>query len=129
MAYRVKQFRFYDEKSSVSNKNQPSSIEIDNTSVPVGIDHYVGGTVFKPSNNESCYPVLQLGVQALPGTKFYLNGAVEPIIVGQTGIYELELDKGVQITEIRIDRRSLELINNNANASLLIDVLYDSKEG
>jgi hypothetical protein len=36
-------------------------------------------------------PIVQLGIQSVPGTKFYLNGSNNPIIIGNTGIYELDL--------------------------------------
>jgi hypothetical protein len=36
----------------------------------------------------------------LPGTKFYLNESSEAVIVGQTGIYELDLGVNTKITKI-----------------------------
>ena len=35
-------------------------------------------------------PIVQLGIQALPGTKFNLNTNLDPIIVGASGMYELD---------------------------------------
>ena len=86
MAYKVKQFRYYNDESSITGLNQPSALQ--KNSIPVTSDHYISGEVFG-----TCYPVLQLGVQAIPGTRFYLNESIEPIIIGSTGIYELELEK------------------------------------
>ena len=38
-------------------------------------------------------PIIHLGIQTLPGTKIYLNGFYDaPIIIGATGIYELDLE-------------------------------------
>jgi len=38
-------------------------------------------------------PITQLGIQTLPGVKFYLNKRENgAIIVGYTGIYELDLE-------------------------------------
>ena len=121
MAYKVKQFRYYNDESSITGLNQPSALQ--KNSISVTSDHYISGELFG-----TCYPVLQLGVQAMPGTKFYLNESIEPIIIGSTGIYELELEKGVQITQMKIDKRSIEKIRDNANASLIIDILYDDGE-
>ena len=57
----------------------------------------VDGSVF---DTPSCYPIVQLGIQTLPGTKFYLNNSIEPIIVGYTGIYELDLDNQTEIFKL-----------------------------
>ena len=80
----------------------------------VTYSHYVSGDVFG-----ECFPVTQLGIQAIPGTKFSLNNAVEKIIIGSTGIYELELNEQTQITNIQFDARSMELIRDNNNAFLI----------
>ena len=78
------------------------------------------GTAF--SNH---YPIIQLGVQTLPGMKIYINGHENPVIVGQTGIYELTLEGLSEITALEIDRNSLTAINNNVNAYLIVDILYE----
>ena len=64
----------------------------------------------------------------MPGTKFYLNGGTSPIIIGTTGIYELDLDSGIQITKITFDAQSIKDIASNENAFLLVDVMYDDGE-
>ncbi len=73
-------------------------------------------------------PVIQLGIQALPGTKFYLNNAIEPIIIGDTGIFELELTGVLEISKIQFDCVSLDAIAKNKNAILIIDTIYISQE-
>ena len=75
MAKKVKQFRYYNNTSS---NNYPSNI--------VNYRSLISGTAFS-----DFIPIYQLGIQSLPGTKFYLNGATNPIIIGNTGIYELDL--------------------------------------
>jgi hypothetical protein len=35
--------------------------------------------------------ISQLGIQGRPGTSFYLNGSTLPIVLGETGIYEIDL--------------------------------------
>lgn len=74
-------------------------------------------------------PIIQLGIQALPGTRFYLNDAIEPIIIGDTGIFELELSGVIEISKIQFDCVSLDTIAKNKNAILIIDTIYISQEG
>ena len=108
MANKIMQFRYYGEK--VSN-NQPSSISA--SSLASG--HIFSGYL----------PITQLGIQTLPGTKFYLNNSIYPVVIGSTGIYELDLKGVTQITEIHFDKRSLNLINENNNAYLIVDIIAD----
>lgn len=108
MANKIMQFRYYGEK--VSN-NQPSNISASN----LASGHIFSGYL----------PITQLGIQTLPGTKFYLNNSIYPVIIGSTGIYELDLKGVTQITEIHFDKRSLNLINENNNAYLIVDIIAD----
>ena len=112
MANVVKQFRFYSD--SDSSKNQPIG-------ALSGV--FISGSVF-----ENYFPILQLGIQALPGTKFYLNNANEPIIIGRTGIYELDLDGETEISTMRFDPASINNIANNVNAYLIVDIIFDNGE-
>lgn len=75
-------------------------------------------------------PIIQLGVQAPPGFKFYVdNDDNYPIEVGSTGIFEIELKDGIQITDITFDRSELDIINQSKNSLyLIIDVIYDAEE-
>ena len=124
MAYKVKQFRYYNDKSSEvteSKRNQPTTL--DGTTTLITSEHYVNGDVFGKH-----FPITQLGIQALPGTKFYLNEAVDPVIIGATGIYELDLTNGIQISKISFAHDSMENIKNNDNAFLIVDIIYDDGE-
>lgn len=112
MANVVKQFRFYSD--SDSSKNQP---------IGALKASFVSGAVF-----ENYFPILQLGVQSLPGTKFYLNNAVDPIIIGRTGIYELDLDGETEISNMRFDVTSMNNISDNTNAYLIVDIIFDNGE-
>lgn len=111
MARVVKQYRFYNELDDT--RNQPSYINMENL---------INGKVF---DSPSCYPILQLGIQALPGTAFYLNSSIDPVVVGFTGIYELDLENQVEIVKLTFNKKSIEAINTNANGYLIVDVLYD----
>ena len=71
MAKVVRQFRFYtmNSGSTMYTKNYPRDAKVQD---------YSSGSVF---DKIGCFPIVQLGVQALPGTKMYLNGSTESIII------------------------------------------------
>jgi hypothetical protein len=104
----IRQFRYYGE---TDNRNYPSNEVAWNT--------LVGGNIFRGYG-----AITHLGIQALPGTKFYLNGGNHGIIIGDTGIYELELERLGCITGIRFDEKSLKLIQENKDV-ILIDIVYE----
>lgn len=124
MANQIKQFRYYTETTTNgATMNYPSQISVNGSnSVPVSYLHYVSGEMFA-----NYYPIIQLGIQSLPGTKFYLNESAEPVIVGQTGIYELDLGLNTKITNIKFDTNSMKSIKDNSNAFLIVDFIYDDK--
>ena len=54
-------------------------------------------------------PIVQLGIQALPGTKFTLNTNLDPIVIGTTGIYELDLtNSSAVITSLSFEQNSIQ---------------------
>lgn len=108
MAKAIKQFRFY---SNGNSNNQPSNATAAS---------FVSGDVF------DCFPALQLGIQALPGTEFFLNNAIDPIIIGSTGIYELDIDGLAEISKIQFKSASINTIANNDSAGLVVDVIYEN---
>ena len=83
----------------------------------VSIDNLNTGSIF-----QSYLPLSQLGVRALPGTKFYINGNDNPVIIGFTGMFELVLDNAT-ISSISFDKDSLEKIEKNDSAYLVVDML------
>lgn len=110
MAKHIMQFRYYGDNHI---DNQPRGIIKEQLTQNGGIfTKYL--------------PFTQLGIQTLPGSRFYLNNAESPIIVGSTGIYELELEGISEIDKLYFDSKTLELINSNPNAYLIIDVIYDN---
>lgn len=108
MAKVVKQFRYYSEDNP---KNSDGA----------SIDTLRSGDLFKN------YTILQLGIQTLPGTKFYLNEGIDPIMVGYTGIYELDLENQTQIHALQFNLESLTTIHNSEGAYLIIDILYEKE--
>lgn len=115
MAKKIKQFRYYAENDTNANpnytRNYPDSISARNL---------VSGSIFATST-----PIVQLGIQALPGTRFFLNGNQYPIIIGNTGIYELDLQGQGEITALSFESRSINAIKENENAYLIVDIIYE----
>lgn len=109
MSKQVQQIRFYKNGDS---KNQPIN--------GVTANSLISGSVFK-----SYVPIVQLGIQSLPGTKFYLNDSTEPIIIGYTGIYELNVENITEINTLKFDYKSLTAISKSENASLIVDIIYE----
>ena len=112
MARKIQQFRYYS--NTDTSKNWPATISY---------QKLVSGSVFADYT-----PIVQLGVQSLPGTKFYLNNASDPIIIGSTGIYELDLVGETEISALSFDSQSIVAINNNTNAYLIVDIIYEKAE-
>lgn len=110
MAKVVKQYRYYGD--TFRDKNQPENLTLKELS---------SGSIFFTNDLKS---IIQLGIQSLPGTKFRLNNG-EEIIIGSTGIYELELSGISEITVLSFNEKSLQLINDLGSAFLIVDALYE----
>lgn len=113
MAKQVQQFRYYGENHK-------------NNSQGISMGSLVNGSIFGKYHN-----ITQLGIQALPGTRFFLNNPSSKnnaIIVGSTGIYELDLQGLAEIISIKFDRQSIQAINDNYNAYLIVDIIYEGEE-
>lgn len=108
MAKRIMQFRYYSSSNSV---NQPTNATRND---------FASGDVFK-----GYLPFTKLGIQALPGTKFYLNDNIDEIIIGATGIYELDLEGISKITNLKFNANSLNIISNSSNTGLIVDVVCE----
>ena len=115
MAKVVRQYRYYSNANQ--SQNYPHSITR---------EKLMSGNLF--FGEDILGPITQLGIQTLPGVKFRLNDGLDDIIVGVTGIYELELEGIAEITRLRFNEESLRLIENSPNAYLIIDVLYEMEE-
>lgn len=108
---KVAQIRYYNDGNL---KNYPSD---------VSYRKLVAGSIFSDK-----LPIVQLGIQTLPGQKFYLNNSTSPVIVGTTGIYELDIDGLTEITAISFDSKTLQLVSNNESAFLIVDLIYKQEE-
>ncbi len=120
---KVTQLRFFGDNNSYLNtsdknaiyhqmdENQPNSLSsVDLSSGDAFLDYT---------------PIIQLGIQALPGTKFNLNANLDPIIIGQSGMYELDLTNSSAIlTSLTFEKDSLDQIDKNPDGYLIIDIVY-----
>lgn len=108
MAKKIAQYRYYNDGNE---NNYPASL-----------------TKAELANGKrfSALDIYQLGIQTVPGTIFYLQETENPIIVGTTGIFELELhNETTVINSLKFDGRSLDIIASNPNTSLIIDIIYE----
>ena len=94
---------------------------------------------FHPVNNQLCsksalysgtafrsiIPIIQLGIQTIPGAKIYINNSRNPIIIGSTGIYELSTEGATTITKLSIDKDTLTQIDSIPSAYLIIDFITE----
>ena len=112
MAKYVNQIRYYGDGNS---KNSARNVTLQTLQ---------SGSIF-----HNTFPIVQLGVQTLPGMKIYINNHTNPVIVGQTGIYELNVDGMSYITDLRFDGSTLKIIDDSkSNAYLIIDYLYEGED-
>ena len=102
---KIKQFRYSGDNSSDSSG--------------IKKDTLIFGNIFDNYNT-----ITQMGIQGRPGTSFYLNNSEFPIVLGETGIYEIDLQGRGTI-------HSISFVNNSAfqyyatlGDRLLIDIVY-----
>lgn len=105
---KIKQFRYYND---TSDKNNPSGLTAKDLTTGRAFTQYL--------------PIVQLGIQAIPGTKFYINNGQNSIVVGYTGIYELDSSLVYSIRQLNFDTTSVDLIGKNDNGYLLVDIIYE----
>ena len=108
---KIKQFRYY---GSTDTRNYPENI-----------NNYWGtlvrGNLFKTHSG-----ITHLGIQGIPGTKFYLNNSLFPITIGFTGIYELILKDNGSIHAIQFDEETLSWYDEEDKEDrLIIDIIYE----
>lgn len=104
MAKKVSQVRYFGE-------NMPANTH--------SLNSLATGDAFK-------YPIVQLGVQALPGTRILINNSETPLVIGATGIYELNIDGLATITSLMVAKNSLQQIGTY-KSNLIIDYIYDEE--
>ena len=110
---KIMQFRYWNDNNSF---NSPSTL--------TG-DVLASGELFSTYGSVSA-----LGVQGPPGLKFYLNNGDYPIVIGNTGIYQLDMNGVNKITSIAFPGLSSTNGDPDQKAlltqsrKLIIDIVY-----
>ncbi len=113
---KMAQFRYYSKDNP--NNSYPSTDGEKSYTV------FCGDVAFR-----AYAPIHQFGIQTLPGTKLFINQSQNPIIVGGTGVFEVDCDATTAtINSFRIDQKSMETIDKLINGYLIIDIVYGSEE-
>lgn len=114
MARKIKQFKYYP-------RGTGQTTVIGSNGEKLNSSYLHSGFAFS-----GYLPIIQLGIQTMPGVIFRLNGANNPITVGSTGIYELDVSDGAAITALQFDLHSLKMIDESNTGYLIIDILYEN---
>lgn len=118
MTRKVIQIRYYNENDDKNYPLAPEAAE-DMTQYATA-ESLKNGTVFK-----NYMPLVSLGIQTIPGVKFYLNRSTAPIIVGSTGIYEIDAKYLADINWLAFDQNSIKMVQENPSAYIIVDLLYE----
>ena len=111
---KVGQVRFYGNGNK--SNNYPDSL----TS-----NELISGSVF--GNITSKGRIVQLGIQTIPGVKFRLNKGLQWLVIGNTGIYDLELDGTSTIVSLSFSNDSMALLASQSGY-LIVDYIYEEEE-
>lgn len=129
MAKQIYQFRYYDDNNplncpvnATSEDWASSSTETPSAKAFTDFTSEAGAVLPQKAS------IVQLGIQTIPGTKFYLNGSKYPTTVGVTGIYEISLDDEVTIESLVFNKISMERIKENEGAYLIVDMLVRKED-
>lgn len=75
-------------------------------------------------------PIQQFGIQTLPGTRFFINQNTDPIIIGASGIYEMDLrNTTAVVSSIYFSLESMERINDSKDGYLIVDLVHSGNVG
>lgn len=107
MKKQIQQYRYYGENIADNNISRADLIS---------------GYIFPSS-------IIALGIQTYPGIRFYLNGSEDSIVIGSSGIFEIELKDNCEITLLQFDQKSLDYIEDKSNSAyLIIDLISNVEE-
>lgn len=117
MAKIIKQYRYY---SDGNPNNQPAqNLTKDKICGIISIDNPYRDLYFQDKI------IYQLGIQAIPGTKFYINGSTEPAIIGINGYFQINQNSDFIVNTLRFDEKSIKFIEKNPAALLIIDTIEE----
>jgi len=76
---------------------------------------------------EQFSPILQLSIHTLPGVQVFFNKSDEPIYIGHSGVYQLDLqDTSAILWGMKFKEEDLNAIENT-NVGLIIDIMYNNE--
>ena len=108
MNKKIMQFRYYGTK----NKNNfPANIKAVDISTEDFFKNY--------------YPIHYIKIQGPNSIKFQINSNLNSVMLGPSGIYELDLEGIGRIHTIRFDANSLKQLISDTENYLIIDIIYD----
>jgi hypothetical protein len=110
MARKTYQYRFQASNNGVSNITNSNDL--------------VTGAAFNENFSKG---VEQIGIQALPGTRFKMSTGPDWVIIGTTGIYELDLTGRATIGDLSFDKASIDIISQT-KTPLLVDIVYKEED-
>lgn len=113
----VKQYRYYEDGHL---DNRPFNLSYQELTGINDQNQYSEDRLF--FINKAIY---QLGIQAIPGTMFYINDSDNPCIVGITGMYEIPIDSKLIVSKIRFDTATLDVIRDNVSSVLIVDTVEE----
>lgn len=126
---RIMQFRYRGTQAEVNNGSYIADHVENYPQIKNYRDKLIAGNIFQDYGHVS-----QFGIQGPTGLRFYLNGSQHSIMIGETGIYELNLEGIGRITSIRFNKDDLDKyyptnldieVNGDRADRLLIDIIYE----
>lgn len=108
---RVKQFRYGGATGQGATFNYPQNISYQGL---------LSGSAFAGYAH-----IKQLGIQAPPGSTFYVNGSSSPIIIGDSGVFDLTLNGDLEASSISFSADTLSRVEKSGSGYLIIDIMYE----
>ena len=119
MSKTIRQYRYYGDDN---DNNQPKSLTKERMYINNSSNVFTSESIIQDLGK-----ITHLGVQGIPGVKLYINDNLGPIIIGGTGVFELDITDYSFIYSLTVDPESAIMIEQNPNGYLIIDAIYDTE--
>lgn len=73
------------------------------------------------------YYIYAMTVTALPGTELHINNNVTPIVMGQYGMYRLDINDNIRVDKLQVTPRKIN--DEYVNYPIIIDLVCEPKGG